>query len=78
MSFLHFNSNATAPGIKFQQTLVSHALQPAIGKQVDKNKKPVNKEPLKILESQVTSSNVKATDIQNQNLDLCINAGDNH
>ncbi|QSS56114.1 hypothetical protein I7I53_04234 [Histoplasma capsulatum var. duboisii H88] len=78
MSFLHFNPNATAPGTKFQRTPVSHAQQPAIGKRVDKNKKPVNKEPPKILESQVTSSNVQATDIQNQNLDLHIDAGDNH
>ncbi|EDN05633.1 predicted protein [Histoplasma mississippiense (nom. inval.)] len=77
MSFFHFNPNATAPGTKFQRTPVSHAQQPAIGKRIDKNKKPVNKEPPKIRESQVTSSNVKATDIQNQNLDLRIDTGDN-
>ncbi|KKZ67156.1 hypothetical protein EMCG_07155 [[Emmonsia] crescens] len=77
MTFLHFNPNATAPGTKFQRTPVSRAQQPAIGKRTDKNEKPANKEPPKILESQVTSSNVEATDIQNQNLDLHINAGGN-
>ncbi|EEH40543.2 hypothetical protein PAAG_08996 [Paracoccidioides lutzii Pb01] len=77
MTFLHFNPNATAPGTKFQRTPVSHAQQPAIGKRTDKNEKPVNKEPPKILERRVTSSNVEATDIQNHNLDLHINAGGN-
>ncbi|KAL2362963.1 hypothetical protein RJZ56_004141, partial [Blastomyces dermatitidis] len=41
------------------------------------NEKPVNREPPKILESQVTSSNVKATD-RNQYLDSRIDARDNH
>ncbi|KKZ65406.1 hypothetical protein EMCG_08762, partial [[Emmonsia] crescens] len=76
--FLHFNPEATAPGTKFQRMPLSRAQQPAIGKRTDKNEKPVNtKEPPKILESRVTSSNVEAADIQNQNLDLRIDAGDN-
>lgn len=77
MTFLHFNPNATAPGTKFQRMPVSHTQQPAIGKRTDKDEKPVNKEPPKIFESQVTSSIVKATDIQNQNLDLHIDVGGN-
>ncbi|OAX84305.1 hypothetical protein ACJ72_01327 [Emergomyces africanus] len=64
--FLHFNPDATAPGTKFQCKPFSRVQQPAIEKQNGKKEKLTNtKKPSKLLENQVTSSNMETIDIQN-------------